>query len=478
MAITILQTPTTPFDMAYGANPITIGGIDTVANADKYALRLYVVGQTDPIADIRQTPNRQGRAIFDIQNVLQSYVGPQANTVDGQYAANQFQQNTRLSLAGATLLEYQIAYATESGGVVSSFTTFPEIFTVIQGSKQYFQVPFDTDPYQVKISGDDSALPCSVIDRTAKPLSDNSYTIADELPGKTGSIYSSPGGIDVHNVYRDDQCTKTFYQVVERSASQPPNAAVQGIEAFYILQYSATSSSAIQTNIIVNAQANGGGPNISLGQGTLISGQFQTITIASGPANLPIPLNAATAYYYIIPAVWGCSEDPQSQIDVMTSAAWRAQKYIVNEEPCNDFPHIQFAWQNSYGYRDQFTFTKRVDHSTNTKNNNFLKGAADYNSTDYSVDLQDRGYTTYSQKIENIFKVQSGYMVDQEAQLLKHLYQSAEVKVRFSEGPYAGQWVPVTITRTRYTEKTNRKDRLFQYTVEFKLATNQKSMRG
>jgi hypothetical protein len=162
----------------------------------------------------------------------------------------------------------------------------------------------------------------------------------------------------------------------------------------------------------------------------------------------------------------------------MTSAAWRAQKYIVNEEPCNDFPHIQFAWQNSYGYRDQFTFTKRVDHSTNTKNNNFLKGAADYNSTDYSVDLQDRGYTTYSQKIENIFKVQSGYMVDQEAQLLKHLYQSAEVKVRFSEGPYAGQWVPVTITRTRYTEKTNRKDRLFQYTVEFKLATNQKSMRG
>jgi len=485
MALTVQQTPSTPFDMAYGANPITLGGIDTIQTADKYALRIYIVGQTDPVADIRQTPNRIGRAIFDIQNVLQSYVGPQANTVDSQFASSGFTaQNNRLSLAGATLLEYQIEYAAESGGVIPAagqpghWVVYPEVFTVIAGSKQYFQVPFDTGPYQPKISGDDSALPCSVIDRTAKPLSDNSYTIADELPGKSNSIYSSPGGIDVHNVYLNDELTKTFYNPVERSATSPPNAAVQGIEAFYILQYSATSSSAIQTNIIANAQANGGGPNLTIGQGTLISGDFQTITAAVGPANLMVPLNAATAYYYIIPAVWGCSDDAQSQIDVMTAAAWRAQKFIINEEPCNDYPHVQFAWQNSYGYRDYFTFTKRVNHTTKTKNNNFLKGPADFNSAGYTVDLQDRGYTTYSQKIQNDFSVQSGYMQDAESELLKHLFQSAEVKAKFSTGPYANQWVPVTITNTTYNEKTYRKDRLFQYTVNFRLATNIKSMRG
>jgi hypothetical protein len=477
MALTVIQTPGETFDMAYGANPITLGGIDTIASADKYALRIYIVGQTDPIADIRQTPNKVGRAIFDIQNVLQSYVGPQNNQVDSQYAGVA-QQPERISLADDTLLEYQIAYATESGGVVSAFTTYPEIFTVIAGSKQYFEVPFDTNPYRPLISGDDSYLPCSVIDRTAKPLSDNIYTIPDELPGKTNNIYSSPGGIDVHNVYRNDECTKTFYQKVARNGLNPPNTAVQGIEAFYILQFSSTSSSPLVTNIIVNQQANGGGPNLSIGQGTLISGDFQTLTIASGPNNLMVGLNAATAYYYIIPAVWGCPEDPQSQIDVMTAGAWRAQKYIINEEPCNDYPHIQFAWQNSYGYRDYFTFTKRSDHTTKTKNNNFLKGAADYNSNNYGVDLQDRGYTTYSQKIENNFKATSGYMNDKESDLLKHLYQSAEVKVRFSEGPYANQWIPVTITNTTYTEKTYRRDRLFQYTVNFRLASNIKSMRG
>ena len=179
----------------------------------------------------------------------------------------------------------------------------------------------------------------------------------------------------------------------------------------------------------------------------------------------------------------------------MNEAAWRIQRYniahnkIYNAQgqvtgieqlssKCNDYAHIQFAWQNSLGYRDQFTFTKKVNHDTKTKNNNYLKGAADYNSEAYSVDIQDRGTTTYSQKIQNEFTVQSDYMNDAEAELLKHLYQSGEVKVRFSEGPYANQWVPVTITNTSYNEKTYRKDRLFQYTVKFRLASNIKSMRG
>ena len=472
MAITVIQTPNTVFDMAYGANPITLSGISI--SADKYALRIYEVGNAIPIADIRQSPNRQGRAIFDIQNILQSFVGPLPKDIDSRFEAG-IPQNQRMALAGDTLLEYQFAYAEETGGVVGPFTTYPDIFTVIAGSKQYYEVPFDQTPYQPLVSGDDGVLPCSVIDRYASPLSDNGWTIPDDLPAL--GYYSSPGGIDVHNVYRDDQCTKSFYQKIQRSLTVPPNPAARGIEAFYVLQFNAAGSN-IAVNTIPNVQANGGGPNITLGQGTSISGDFQVITAATGPANLMVPLQAATAYYYIIPAVFGCPEDPQSQIDVMTEAAWRAQKYIILEDECNDYPHIQFAWQNSLGYRDQFTFTKKSVHSTKTKNNNYLAGVADYNSTSYTADIEDRGYTTYSQKIENDFTVQSNWMNDDEAKLLKYLHQSAEVKVRFTEGPYADQWVPVTITNTSYVEKNYRKDRLFQYTIRFRLASNIKSMRG
>ena len=478
MAITVLQTPSAPFDMAYGANPITLGGIDTIANADKYALRIFIVGNAIPIADIRQTPNRVGRAVFDIQNVLQSYVGPQVNTIDSlHYPSASAPQAQRMALAGPTLIEYQIAYATESGGVVSAFTTFPEIFTTIAGSKEYFEVPFNVEPYQVNATAGSPSPGCTVIVNHAGPLSDNQWTIPDELPGKSLGFFSSPAGIDVHNVYADDQCTKTFYSPIFRNPSNPPSVDAQGLEGFYIAEFN-SADQPVASSFISNTQLNGGGPNITQNQGTLVSGQFQTITLGIGPANLPQAINANTAYYYIIPVIAGCSTAPDVGGNVMSEAAWRAQKFIINTEPCNDYPHVQFAWQNSLGYRDQFTFTKRVDHSTKTQNNNFLKGAADYNSLNYNVNIEDRGLTTYSQKIENMFKVQSGYMNNDEAKLLKHLHQSAEVKVRFSEGPYADQWVPVIITNTAYTEKTYRKDRLFQYTVNFKLATNIKSMRG
>lgn len=474
MAITITQTPHSPFDMAYGANPITLSNISN--NADKYALRIYVVGQTEPIADIRQTPNRVGRAIFDIQNILQSQVGPMVNNIDSLHYSPTFAaQNTRLALAGPSLVEYQIATAEETGGIVGTFTTDPRVFTAIAGSKQYFQVPMDTDPYQVDASGDDSANPCTFIDRYAMALSDNQYTIADDI---TGLYFSSPSGVDVHNVYRNDQCTKTFYSLVDRTGGLPAPLEVRGIEGFWVLQYDGTSQNASVVSFVPNIQANGGGPNVALAQGNQVSGVFQTITIATGPANSVITIQPATKYYYILPVLYGCPEDGQQQIAVMNTAAWRAQKYIINEEPCNDFPHVQFAWQNSFGYRDQFTFTKRVNHMTKTQNNNYLKGAADYNSTGYDVDIQDRGYTTFSQKIQNEFEVTSGYMSDKEAELLKHLYQSAEVKVRFSQGPYQNQWVPVIINSLAYTEKTNRKDNLFQYTVKFTLASNQKAMRG
>ena len=115
-----------------------------------------------------------------------------------------FQSNTRLALAGRSLVEYQIATAEETGGIIpaagqpGSWVTDPRVFTAIAGSKQYFQVPMDTDPYQVDASGDDSNPVCTVIDRYAMALSDNQYTIADDI---TGLYFSSPSGVDVHNVY-------------------------------------------------------------------------------------------------------------------------------------------------------------------------------------------------------------------------------------------------------------------------------------
>ena len=491
MALTIsnlTQKPTTPFDMAYGANPITLSGIDVLE--DKYVLRIFIVGQTDPIADVRQSPNRYAKAIFDIQNILQTQVEPTRSNIDGLHYSETFAyQNTRMQIANGELVQYQIAFTTETNGQVdeANLVIDSTIYTAIGGSKEYWQVPYtEGNEFIVTASGDDSNPVCTVINSPARPLSDNPWTIADTETGDTLLIsnggYPSPGGIDVQNVYIDDQCTKSFWQRVNRSG-QPvaPNTTVRGIEGFWILQSNAAGL-IFSTSFLANTQSSGGGPNIALGQGLIPSGNFNVITLATGPANFPQgTLSSACTHYYIVPVLWTpltCATDDQSQIPVMSEAAWRIQRYNIIQEPCNDYDHIQFAWMNSEGYRDQFTFTKKNEKKINTKRNNFLKEVADYNATSYSVDKQSRGFTTYSQDIKEVWTATSSYMNDKEAQLLESMFKSPSVNVRFSTGAYANQWIPINLISSSYTEKTYRKDRLFQYTVDYKLASNIKSQRG
>tara|TARA_R110002124_G_scaffold193913_2_gene361084 strand:+ start:6546 stop:7991 length:1446 start_codon:yes stop_codon:yes gene_type:complete len=481
MAVTVTQQPYRPFDMAYGANTITLNGI--TPSQQKYALQITVVGQSTPIADIRQSPNRYARAIFDIQNILQTQVQPSPNDIDGlHYSLGFAQQNTRMRIANGELVQYQIAYTTETNGQLdAAFTVSPIIYTTLGGSKEYWQVPYDEGAEFIPIVDADAAG-CTDINYWARPLSDNTWTIADTETGDNlltyQSGFSSPGGIDVHNVYYKDQNTKSFWQSIQRVAGPyPANQAVQGIEAFQILQ--AQGDQIISTNTLYNTQSSGGGPNITTGQGLIPTGNFNVITLATGPANFPLGnLLPTTTHYYIVPVLYTPTACAENQPLLMQEAAWRIQRYNILQKPCNDYDHIQFAWLNSEGFRDQFTFTKRNEKKINTKRNNFLKEVADFNDTRYIVDKQSRGFTTYSQTIKEDWTATSGYMNDEEAQLLESMFKSPSVNVRFSTGEYANQWIPINLVSSSYTEKTYRKDRLFQYTVNYKLASNIKSQRG
>ena len=478
MAITITQNPSQPFDMAYGANPITLNGI--TPNEDKYALRIYVVGNAVPIADIRQTPNKFARAVFDIQNILQTLVGPTKNNIDSLSVTGD-----PLQIANGELIQYQIAYNTETGGTIDgSWITSPTIYTTIAGSKQYWEVPFDAVKYQPKCQGA-VVDGCTILNPLSKSpqglaLSDNTWTIDEEATGDEFYVegFRSPMGINMHNVYRDDQLTKSFYNKVNRSGQTPPLFNAQGIEAFIVVEFGADGLLISETQID-NIQSVGGGPNITPGQGLIPTGNYSAITIGCGPANMPdLTLNPLTKTYYLMPMVLSPAGGTCGGSGLMVPSGWITQGFNILEEPCNDYPHIQFAWLNSLGFRDQFTFTKKNQKGINTTRNEFLKEAADYNDLSYDVNEQSRGTTVYSQKIKETWTATTGYINDYEAELLGSMFKSAQVNARFSEGEYKNEWIPVKLTSNSYIQKTNRKDRLFQYTVTFQLASNIKSQRG
>ena len=477
MAVTKTQAPHLPFNMAYGPNPITLSGLEI--DQDKYVVQIFKQGEQIPIADLRQTPNKLGVAIFDIQNTLQTIISPSTNNLDA-LNYDSFAVDTSLSIAHGELQQYQIKIGYEAGNnVVTSY--LPDFYTTLGGKQPYWMVEFNTDNYIPKVYGTEDILSCTGVSRYARALSDNQWTMSkfdveDELLQDFTSNWFAPL-IDVHNVYPDDQCTKSFYNLLDRDASAPPNANTQGIEGYYIASYGDGSQN-FDIEFIPNTIAYGGGPNTSIGDGIEPTSNYLINTIATGPANLPVTLDPATTHYYVIPTAYSPECATQYGDAVIEGAVWRAQRYNIIQEDCNDYPHIQFAWMNSYGLRDQFTFTKRNERSVKIGRNEYLKEAADYNSNRYSVDIQNRGFTTYSQTLKETYTATTGYITDVQAKLLESLYTSADVMVRFSDGELENKWQPVRLQSMNYVEKTNRKDRLFQYTLNFTLAHNIKSQRG
>ena len=476
--ITISQTPNQPFDMAYGPNPVTLTGITTAE--DKYVLRVFAQGNATPIADVRQTPNQYGKAIFDLQNILQSHVAPPDNDIDS-LGVGPGQPNSMRNSATEGF-HYTLSIGYEAAGQVTIMPTGYGPYTVYGGSKQYFEVPYYAEEYQSQVTSNPSG--CTQINRVGKALTDVVWYTGPAETGDNIQDYVYIGtNIATRNVYADDLTTVSWYQKLDRTGTA--NNKLRGIEAwrFYWVNGDTVMNAGVPTTV-TNTTNYSGGPNANIGQGLGIPSTLQAITLATGPYNLPgnVSIPAGCTHYYVVPVAFTplyCAQatDPQTQTALDYKEVMQTQRFNILQESCNDFEHFQFSWYNSKGFKDYFTFTKRVDHSTTTNRNNFLKEAADYNSQAWSVNEMDRGYTTYSSEIQDIYTVTSGFMNDDEARLLQSMFQSPDVMVRMADQDPL-QWKPINILSASYEQKTNRKNKLFQYTVQFKLAHNIKAQRG
>lgn len=468
--ITISQLPNTPFDMAYGPNPITLSGI--TSGEDKYVLRIFDGGST-PLADIRQTPNKYGKAIFDLQNILQSKVAPPDYNIDslgvGAGTANSIRNTSTESMY------YTISIGYELGGTVTLMPVGYGPYVVYGGSKQYFEVPYYAEAYQAEVTtGVDN---CNQVNRVGKALTDIKWLTGPADTGDDIQDYITINqNISTRDVYSDDLTTTSWFQFIDRSGTL--DTKIRGIEAWKIYFCTDDLVQGLPT-VIPNITSYGGGPNASVGDGFGMPNTLKAVTLATGPFNLPgsTTIPAGTTHYYIVPVAYSPAVCASTVNDLDDQDLLQAQRFNIIDAKCNDYEHMQFSWLNSLGFKDYFTFTKRVDNTTSTNRNQFLKEAADYNGTAYSVNEGQRGYTSYSSKIEDIYTVTSSFMNDDQAKLLQFMFQSPDVRVRMADdAPLV--WRPINLLSTSYDQKTNRKDKLFQYTVRFKIAHNIKAQRG
>jgi len=473
--VTITQTPTQPFDQAYGPNPVTLDGMPVdpgtgVFISNKYVLQIWRLGEL--IADIRQSPNRAGDAIFDIQNVLQNYVKPSKNSIE---ETGWIGDNIATSANESTPYQLKSGYEDPVTGLFVEQGSLETVFLDFGGTKDYYEVTYPVITYIPSlITGVQAG--CTDVLKQAKPFTDlTSYRLGSEITdGKPAWLTDNMRVYD-HYVSADDMTTLSYYNIP--SGTGPSTAA--NIEAFQFWQYD-SAGALLSVDVLYNTQSDGGGPNTAPGDGIVPVYPYKAVTVGSGPKNFQ-DFTSSTSHYYVSTSAWTDSALCASTSAGLTDKSMHyVHRFNIVEPNCNDFPEYQFSWLNSYGFRDYYSFKKRKDRSVNIQRNEYLREAADYNSNGYDVNIYDRGTTVFSQQLQEEFTAFTDYISDADALYLEKLFTSADVKVRFNDAPGSlkEQWVPISLISANWTEKTYRKDKLFQYEIRFKRAHNLKSQRG
>ena len=127
-----LYTDPGSVNLMYGYNQVVLENLDS--GADKFVLQVYIGGTK--VADIRQTPNAIGKAVFDIQKIIQSYT-----STTPAYTAD-FYPNA------AETVYYELKYGSETNGVADLVTGTSDFFVALPGRKNdpsYLDQAWDRD---------------------------------------------------------------------------------------------------------------------------------------------------------------------------------------------------------------------------------------------------------------------------------------------------------------------------------------------
>lgn len=513
---TLVQSPNN-FEMAYGPNIYTLTGIGTDI---KFVLQLWdgppAVGASALLATLKQSPNSNDRAIFDVQNVLQSYVAVGGPDIDELGKVAGIVTFDPLADSDLESVKYYVRFGTEDNAGTITWDGSSGPFYAFNGKKPFYERLWDEDDhYTPQISGDSEGLyNCTQVVEVQLPMSDWSEAFSDyitksEAATKFGGVpadFTTDQKIDWEYVTPHDYRTKAWINQ-NRTTNPAPETEAKGIEGFRYVVYD--GNTVLQNLLIPNIQANGGGPNADPFDGTSSDVPYKAITALSGPRNLGnvnyytdstttanFQLDSDWTHYYMYPVAYtlaACGPNTFSQYT--DEPIGRPQLYVRKDAECLDYLSdeygdgrdlIQFSWLNSLGFRDYFTFRKRNERRIITTRNTYTASVYDPDAADWSTDMANRGDKVYSQEHVEEWTATTDFLTDKQAKYLEFLFTSPDVRVKLPESWYhpsesvvnIERFLGAVVTSNTYTERTFRKDRLFQYEITFRLANNIKSQRG
>ena len=466
MAVTVVQAPNEMVipaysDIVFTVKETSIGSLsDMLAARYKFVCDVYV--NSEKVARLKVSPNKNKLGVFDISKAVQDYV--QETRKAGKQSL--FEQTVQTHVIHNT-----DKYSRNDNTVVKVEVLFGQEYLFFENLTQF--------------NGFNNAGNPALTVKNANVSQENAryfYKIFNGCTQFTDGFEAFDVSTYINNNANDLLLTKfpdyassglsqkvrlTDYHTMARFDSQSSNdkfTALDGTEEsstgryIQIKQYNSADSLLITNSYVVSSS---NGAALEEGEFNIVGRTpMNLLYFGAGAKNIDnsnIALNASTAYYEI------------TVVNASGTAKSKTYRFTIQDEDCKGFETVRLCWLNTFGTWDYYNFTKRSTRVTNVKRNQFRKNVGNWQDASESVSWTyntfEGGKGAYSVDASKTIEANTDYITETEATFLEELFTSPSVMF------YAGSnnWVTANVTESSYTKQTKVNDKLIQYVLNIEL---------
>ena len=444
MAILIQQSPTIP-NMANNDLVFGVTSSQVTQPQFQYVADLTLSGSNTVLQRIKQQANPNARGVFDFGSIVTNYLSE-----DNNWKAAPF--STAVNAAKRFNFRFGEEYGTSLSSSVSLFTGIGTTLgaPAVSASTYTYILNGLVDPN----------------DKINWNWASASYYSDVTTPTAGSDTIQAEFALTYAPVTKSIQ--RTEYETISliNGNFNGSTTVAQDIYALQILQYDSANVN-ISASLIYNTFGEGGGPraNDSEEWSTVAADQTagtQLLTMGIGPANLSssgYPISSSCTYY----TVKAVMQDAPSQEDPTNYFTFR--RYNI-EGPACGYDGVRFAWKNEFGVWDYYTFKLQNDKAFTIERANYEQSFVPFgDNTPVPYSKQRRGTVNYYNKPTQTQSVNTDWLDQSTSDWLRELFFSANVFIQDGD-----DFFPVVITSAEVTEKTNPRNPLFQFAIQFQVA--------
>tara|TARA_Y100000401_G_scaffold108834_1_gene104469 strand:+ start:6441 stop:7865 length:1425 start_codon:yes stop_codon:yes gene_type:complete len=465
MAVEVVQAPNEMVIPAYSDIVFTVKDTGTGTLAEMLAARFKFVCDvyvnSEKVARLKVSPNKNKIGVFDISKVVQDYVqetrkAGKQSLFEQTVQTHVIHNTDKYSRNDNTIVKVEVLFGQEFLFLenLTQFNGFnnagaPALTVkntnVSQQGARYFYKIFNgctqfTDGFE--------AFDVSTyINNNANDL------LLTKFPDYASSGLSQNVRLtDYHTMARFDSQSNDQFTALDGTTENSTGRYIQ------IKQYNSADSLLATNSYVVSS---GNGAALEEGEFSIVGRTpMNLLYFGAGAKNIDnsnIALNASTAYYEI------------TVVNASGTAKSKTYRFTIQDEDCKGFETVRLCWLNTFGTWDYYNFTKRSTRVTNVKRNQFRKNVGNWQDASETVNWTyntfEGGKGVYSVDASKTIEANTDYITETEATFLEELFTSPSVMF------YAGSnnWVTANVTESSYTKQTKVNDKLIQYVLNIEL---------